>query len=456
MPVKRPIYLTVFGILSIGCGLLVLYGIVNYLLSKPWAELDNTPLDYILLECNFEKWIMASCVMFAFILVAGFLISGYGIFRVKPWSRYLLLLTTGLYLWGLVNRVILLGPCIEELFYISRFFVGGLFIWFFNRKSVRTVFPYLKGLKVLMIVWIVVIAMEFLGAGIYWYRNFGPYFLKLEREQAVYQPKDDSFYSRDYFRSPFPLKYSLAIPNGFTISGMLRVCDLGIWIDLIGGKNNPITGWISIRDQRFLQEDYSQGKLLGYGTPYRFYQKTCSEWYGLYFVVFKMWRNPIGMYRIEEVEIDGLRGFLKKGKIIKEGRDKNSWGSVYFLFQGHEAIGEGDIVLWGPDNQRVDDIISSIRPQDKPQKTAGDFFQEGKILLHRKEFEKAKFSFVSALCLDWENPQYHYYLGRAFFETENWFSAKQHLEEAMSFQPHYPEAQQLLNEVKNKETSEKQ
>lgn len=439
MLAKNQTNIGVFGILSNVFGLIILSNIAKYLLTKPWTALAS----------NLETWIMTSCLAFSLLLAGGFIVSGWGVFRAKPWSRYLLLVITGFYLWGLASRMIMLGPCTEEVFYIIAFVIGGLFIWFFNRESVKTLFPYRKGLKLITIVWIGVILLEFLGAGIYWFKFFGNYLLKLER--TVYESKDDIHYSRDYFRSPFPLKYSLAIPNGFTPWLVERDHLSGIMISLIGTKNNPIKGTITIMDQRFLQELYSHGKLFGYRNPYRFYHKFYSERYGLYFVFFRMLGSPFGMYRVEEFEIDGLKGFIKKLK----GRRYKNWGSVYYLFQGNEAIGQGDIFLCGPDHQQVDDIISSIRPQDRPQKSAQDFFQEGKIFFYQHDFEKAKFSFVSALCLDWENPQYHYYLGHTFFETENWDSAKSHLEKSISLQADYPEAQKLLNEVKSKENREK-
>jgi len=71
------------------------------------------------------------------------------------------------------------------------------------------------------------------------------------------------------------------------------------------------------------------------------------------------------------------------------------------------------------------------------------------------DLQGAKFSLVSALCLDWENPQYHYYLGRTFFETENHRSARRHLEKAIHLQPDFPEARELLKRVEIRKGREK-
>ena len=57
---------------------------------------------------------------------------------------------------------------------------------------------------------------------------------------------------------------------------------------------------------------------------------------------------------------------------------------------------------------------------DFPQKTAEQHFQEGLNFFNQNKYEEAKFSFVNAFCQNRQNPQYNYYLGRAFFETEDW------------------------------------
>jgi len=434
MQTKKSTGILAFGILSIACGLFLLYTFVLYLLDKPWTAL-HFDFGGILFFVSF--------FIFPPGLVGGFIVSGIGVLKGKPWSRYLLLITTGFGLWGLVNRLILLGPCTEEFFYISRFLIGGLFLWFFNRKSVRTVFPYRRGLKVLTIVWIVVISLEFSGAGVFWFSHRKYYIYILNLQHAVYESRDESFYSRDYFRSPFPLKYSLAIPKGFT-PYLIDKDDIG-GMDIVLAR--PHKGSITMNDQTFLQKMYSSAKVFGYRNPYRYYEKSHLERFGLFFFMLGN-IEPLGTRRIEKAQIDGLRAFIRKGKF------KNQWSYFYF-FQGNEAIGRAHITGPGFTREQMDHIISSLKPQDKPLKSAREFFQEGKALLDHKDFEEAKFSLVSALCLDWENPHYHYYLGRTFFETEDWFGAKQHLEKAMSFQPDYPEAQKLLREVKVRKDGER-
>ena len=432
MQPKSSISIMVFGILSIACGLFVFYTIVLDLVSMPWAALEHKW--YRMISRSF-----VSSLIFFLAIVAGFVVSGIGVVRAKPWSRYLLLITTGVALWSLVNRLIVLGPCTEELYYISRFSIGALFIGFFNRKSVRTVFPYRKELKVLTVIWIIVLSIEIAGASVLWLR-YRRYTIPTLQE-GVYPVQDESFYSKDYIRTPFPLKYTVAIPKGFTPFSVDRHDDIGITIMLLG----PNKGSISMSDPTLLETMYFSAKGFGYRDPHRYYQKFYSERYGLYFLIMKVSDPPLDAQSMERAQINGLSVFVKKGK----ARDK-LWDK-FSLFRGSEVIGHGDIMGSGFTGQQVDDIISSLRLQDKPLESARDFFQEGKTLFQQRDFEGAKFSLISALCLDWENPQYHYYLGRTFFETENWFSAKEHLRKALSFQPAHPEAQKLLKKAENKE-----
>ena len=64
-------------------------------------------------------------------------------------------------------------------------------------------------------------------------------------------------------------------------------------------------------------------------------------------------------------------------------------------------------------------------------KTAFDFHQEGKERVKKKRCEKAKMSFASALCLDEENPEYHYSMGEVFYKTANYEQSDRHLTKTM-------------------------
>ncbi len=118
------------------------------------------------------------------------------------------------------------------------------------------------------------------------------------------------------------------------------------------------------------------------------------------FVVLKWVVVPEEVSQIEGAEINSLRGFILRGKMVE-----------YHIFQGNRPIGEWAIMCSqkeesSSDKQQIDAIISSIKPQEKPLKSA------------REDFEKAKLFFASALLLDWQSSQYHYYLGQAFLRQK--------------------------------------
>jgi tetratricopeptide (TPR) repeat protein len=180
-------------------------------------------------------------------------------------------------------------------------------------------------------------------------------------------------------------------------------------------------------------------------------KKFFSERYGLFFATIRTIMTTIDTYRVEEVEMKNVNAFIM-----------NSTGEScmidYHLFRGNEILGGGIFRSKKKDKNKIniDAIISSIKYQEKPIKSAEGFFEKGVTLYNKQDYEKAKFYFASALCLDWENSQYHYYLGSSFIESKNLDSAEEHFEKAISLQPDYPEVQKLLDEIKSKRKSSEQ
>ena len=64
------------------------------------------------------------------------------------------------------------------------------------------------------------------------------------------------------------------------------------------------------------------------------------------------------------------------------------------------------------------------------------------------DVEAAKFRFASALCLEWENPDYHYHMAEAFFETDRLRSAWDHLNKSVSLKRDYQRAQELFDRIR--------
>ena len=435
---KGSIGITIFGILAIGWGINTLDSFTNQILSLSLKTIEYGWADWV----TYPPWFLS------LVLGVGFIISGFGLLISESWARPALLIITGLTLWSLMNRLILIGPYSEGYFYLWSFTTLGLCIWYLNRKSIRTKFQNRINLTAITIIWIIVLSLEIIGAGIFWFK-FGGYEMPPLKE-AVYKSKDEPFYSQNYFRSPFPLKYTLVIPKGFTLHNLDRYSNGETFIWLTSRSKGSI---INMRDQTIFSEMQESWKIYGYGNPELIAQKFFSEKYGLYLVILRIIAtvSAEGFDQVEQAQINNLRGFIRKGRTNK------THIAEYYLFQGHEEIGGGTIFFKKDEsvlNQRtLDEIISSMKLQNKPLMSAQEYFREGMILFNRKDYEKAKFSFASALYLDWQNSKYQYYLGRAFFKTENWNSAEMRLKKAVSLQPDFPEARKLLEKVEGKQIS---
>jgi tetratricopeptide (TPR) repeat protein len=353
-------------------------------------------------------------------------------------------LITGL---GFILSIIIWGSHSKESYVLYYFFLVGILIWFFNRKTIKAVFQYHKNLKVLSKVWIVILTLEIVAYGILWFKYE---FYKIPKpQQVVYQSKDSGFYSKGYYRSSFPLKYTIALPRYFSLAGISNDAGGAICIMFIDPAD-PQKDLILISNQTFfLEKSYSDfGRNLGYNSPYRFAEWFFSERYS---IIFGRLRSITTKHlnKVERAKINDLNGFVEKGNI------KAGFKNEIYLFHDHDFM--GFVSIFGCKDEKnltrsqMDEIIASNKYQEKPIKSAQEFFQDGLTFYNGKDIEKAKLSFASALCLDWENSQYHYYLGDCFFRDENWDSAKEHVEQAISIQPDYLHAKTLLEKIENKQ-----
>jgi len=102
------------------------------------------------------------------------------------------------------------------------------------------------------------------------------------------------------------------------------------------------------------------------------------------------------------------------------------------------------------DEETIRKIITSINVDPSPG-SAVDHFRKGLELFNQSHYQEAQFSFAYALSQDWQNPQYHYHLGRTSWEVRNLPSAKYHLQTALSIRKDFPEAQKLFDQVKAEE-----
>ncbi len=429
----KPIGIMAFGVLMIGWGIWFLYW---FAARRPWTVYEGV-----------ERWSNASTWLPSLAVGLLCIISGLALLRLKPWSRYLVLIVTGVIVLGTVQRLIVVGPAMEGFRYLIPFGLAALFIWFFNRKSVKAQLAFPVSLKVPTILGIVVLSLQVAFWAVPWL-YMGAYKVP-GLQMVVYEAKPDSFYAQEYFNSPFPFRYTLAVPNGFTVWSFDQSDEgkTSVVLTRPQGGIISLSGSTAFQALKVLSLE-GTFRMIGYGDAYRFERKLLSERYGL---AFALLRSIASFDQVEEVKMNGLTAFL--GRMHGKGATA---ATDYSLFLGEEGIGGGTII--GPKEEDtlsewgVEAIIPSIKLQEKPLKSAQEFFDEGMTLLDEGDVEKAKFSFASALCLDWENADYHYHLGRAFADTENWSEARERFERTLSLKPNYAGAQDLLDQVKAKES----
>ncbi len=387
-----------------------------------------------------------------------FLVSGFGLLSLKRWSRENILAAAILAMFFSVGRFLMLGPYTEEVRYLLVFLYCGFLIWFFNRKSVTEQFPPFS--KIELFFMIVLVTVGFLLASAGWLYLWG---FKMKAYQwpglqkAVYTAKDESFYSANYFRSPFPLKYTVAVPNQITLFNIQKEKGYGVEIILYNAAN-PGLDRIWLFDEKpgleiVFRDSRKAWQLLGYPDFYQFCKKVFCERYGVLFQLYRSIYFKESTCKLDELRIADLEGFISKAD------SSNVLSGDYHVFRGCDFLGRVYVSTKKQQEpsgfDHINEIILSVLPQDSTFKSAQEFFQEGKTLFDANDFEKAKFSFASALCLDWDNADYHYYLGRAFYRTANFDSAKEHFKNAVFIRPPYSEALKLLQEIEMNRTDEK-
>jgi hypothetical protein len=391
----------------------------------------------------FEKETSAKVILillgFPILVLLSFIVSMAGILYRKRWAFRLYLVST-IFVWissikplFLFSYYSILG--ISEILLL---FLSALTFWLASKKTTREQFglAYIsarqeKFRKLNRIFGYSFAILVIMAIGYY----AASYFVIYPRQRIFYSPKDNARLSQGYVkRNIFNL--SLFIPKDARIVSLQKMSlfwNKGYILFMADSKD---TMKISVN----LDPTGELYKYLGFRNSYEFHRRLNRF---LHFVSANFLRSKRHKIISSDVSIgESLEGFLMvfpsdDKKIICEYRlyDKNNkgiTGSIHFL-ASKDSLGG------------INDIISSLELRSDSPKEAEDFFQEGLALIDENQYEEAKFSLVNAICQNWQNPKYNYYLGVAFFKTNNFNEAQRFLENSRG----YAEAQALLGQIKN-------
>ena len=268
--------------------------------------------------------------------------------------------------------------------------------------------------------------------------------------EEVVAPRDQELREKGYFRNPIPLPVSVMIPKGTVIRTFFGV-DRADKIVMSTTDKTTIVLSDSSRLGLFSNYPTKHWEQWGFESAYQFANKYYSERFGVMYVALR----GIGGYvkTTKRIHVEDITLFLQKTQM----GSSSSNAQIHIFYQG-DAIGE---IIFGKknkvgeiDDQLIENVISSVIREVRPSKSEEEFTREGRISLEKGDFEKAKFSFASALYLNWAKASHHYNFGRSLFEAGSRHLAKGHLKDAMEIQPVVPEAQELIKEIESKEEKE--
>ena len=279
-----------------------------------------------------------------------------------------------------------------------------------------------------------------------------------EIQEVSYSSPSKRYYKTKYYRTEFPLPYTVAVPKGTRLvslnqnSGFKNEGRCDIRLDTPGQsqtllltRQTPVQlQWSSEDTQKFLKRIH----LL---TPYRYARKIFSDRRS---IIYWRSRNEIGQWggdEIHEVHMSGMKNFVVKAEKPGEVFGKNiRWYFDFNLYLKDKSAGGGKMFVFKGGEKTSTDILASLQPQLTQSKTAFDFHQEGKDFVKKKRYEKAKRSFASALCLEEANPEYHYSMGEVFYKTRSYEQADRHLTKTMELNNKFFGAKELFEKNRKK------
>ena len=400
-------------------------------------------------------------------LAFGCMLTGIGLLIFRAWARVFTIWLIWTFAGFFFYIFLLIGPMEFEEFFIEKFAMFAamalILLWFFNQEETRQTLnsdPQKKRNRLIPFFTMLLIAI-----GIFVFVKL-PAQLPLvftnaqfpEIEEVSYSPPSKRHYQAKYYRTEFPLPYTVAVPKGTRLISLNQVSGFGnegkceVRLDTPGQsqtllltRQTPVQlQWSSEETQKFLKRIY----LL---SPYHYARKIFSDRRS---IIYWRSRNEIGQWggdEIHEVHMSGMKNFVVKAEKPGEVFGKNiRWYFDFNLYLRDQSAGGGKIFVFKGSEKVTKDILASLQPQLTQSKTAFDFHLEGKTFVKKKRYEKAKVSFASAICLDEKNPEYHYSIGEVFYKSRNYEQADRHLTKTMELENDIFGAKKLFEKNRKK------
>jgi tetratricopeptide (TPR) repeat protein len=400
-------------------------------------------------------------------LAISSMLTGVGLLIFRAWARVLTVWIIWTFAGFFFYIFLLIGPREFEEFFVQRFavFFGTaiLLLWFFNLEQTRETLnsdPHKKQHRLIPFFTMLLILL-----GIFGFVNLPtqlPLVFTNARfpviQEVNYSTPGRQYLETNYYRTEFPLPYTVAVPNGTRlislnqISGFKNEGQCEIRLDAPGQaqvilltRQTPLQQeWGSEDTQKFLKRIYPL-------SPYHYARKIFSDRES---IIYWRSRNEIGQWggdEIHEVHIGGMYNFVVKvekpgvifGKNIRSYFDFN-------LYLKDQSAGGGKIFLFKGKEKTSTNILASLQPQLAQSKTALDFHREGTRLFKKKKYEEAKRSFASAICVEEDNPEYHFSMGELFYKIKDYEQADRHLTKTMKLKSEYFGGKELFEKIRKK------
>jgi hypothetical protein len=400
-------------------------------------------------------------------LALSCMVTGMGLLIFRAWARvfvvWIIWVLSGFFFY----IFLLVGPMEFEVFFAQKFamFFGTalLLLWFFNHERTRETLnsdPQKKQNRLIPF-----FTMFLIAIGTFTFVSL-PAQLPLvftdarfpEIEEVSYSVPGKRYYQTKYFRTEFPLPYTVAVPKGTRLISLNQAagfnnegkCEIrldapGQSQTLLLARQTPLQlEWGSENTQKFLKRIYPL-------TPYHYARKIFSDRRS---IIYWRSRNQIGQWGGDEINLihmGGMQDFVvkveKPGTVFEK---EIRWYFDFNLYLKDQSAGGGKIFVFKGDEKAATNILASLQPQLARSKTAVDFLREGTDFIKKKKYEKAKMSLASAVCLEEKNPEYHYYLGEIFYKTKSYEQADRHLTKTMELNSDFFGARELFEKTRKK------